>query len=96
MAWTNGYYYRTWKGRHGYHKYVGGGIVGELAEEHDKQEREELKAKKIAIKEQIADINALEGTMKEQYINIKQLTVAIMEAAGYHQHARSQWRKTRR
>jgi hypothetical protein len=77
-------------------EYVGGGLLGELAAAADaagRRRRAEAAAALRAVRERdeaalaaLADFGAL----------LDGLAAALLVGAGYHQHNRGEWRKTRR
>jgi hypothetical protein len=96
MSWDRGYYYRARKvnGRV-VREYVGGGEVAELAARLDELERERREAERAARRAERAELDALDGPVNE-LCNLADLVArAALEAAGFRQHKRGEWRKRR-
>src|SRR5215210_1933098 len=98
MAWetrgTHRYYYRSRKiGGRVVKEYVGGGLVGELAEREDETQRRKRDAERAALQ---ADQDAFEAAAAAHDAFARAadalMTTALL-AAGYHRHDRGHWRK---
>jgi hypothetical protein len=100
MAWEqrgNGsYYYRSVRsGTRVTKEYAGGGLMGVLAADLDAEEREQRAHDRAQLEKRRADSAALEQSTRE----LEQMSDAIMslvlEADGYRQHDRGEWRRRR-
>ena len=97
MGWEdrngNAYYYRKCReGKRVVSEYIGGGLVGQIADALDREERSENGQERASWLQHRTDAHALDI----QIANIERMTQAIMRAglllAGYHAPKR-QWRK---
>jgi len=97
MAWDKrGYYYRSERdGRRVRRKYVGAGRVGELAAQLDALERDEGMLKALDLRDEKAELDALDAPLNELNDLADLLARAALLAAGFHQHKRGEWRKRR-
>lgn len=93
------YYYRSVRqGRKVRSVYVGGGELGRLAAEWDAIERQGREHQRVERSLELADAcedDALERELDAMVADGRKQAAAVLEAAGYHQHDRSQWRKKR-
>jgi hypothetical protein len=93
------YYYRSVReGRKVRSVHVGGGELGRLAAEWDAIERRERENQRVERRlelEGACEDDALERELDAMVADVRRQAAAVLEAAGYHQHARSQWRKKR-
>jgi hypothetical protein len=97
MGWDRGRYYirsRKVNGRV-VREYVGTGRVAELAAQLDALEREQRLLDALAVRDEKADLAALEGDMKALSETTDLLARAALLAAGFHRHKRGEWRKRR-
>ena len=80
-------------------EYLGSGILGLLAYLMDQQKRHEQQVQRRLRQEEWLEerqaANALNDAVEAVCEEAEALFHAVMEAAGYHQHARSEWRKKR-
>ena len=76
-------------------EYVGGGLIGELASRHDAGERAERAANAAKLRAERARFAEAEAPLIELCEASDLLVRAVLLAAGYHQHHRGDWRKTR-
>jgi hypothetical protein len=74
--------------------YVGGGLLGALAEELDREAKEDRAFKLRQRKAAAEAMRAIDQASKESWKEIRAAHEAAMIAAGYHKHNR-QWRKKR-
>ncbi len=88
------YYYRTIQtdGRPR-SVYVGTGEVGEAAAAEDEARRAERRRQRELLKAQQQQITTNLSAVVELNERMESLTRAALLGAGFHQHARSQWRK---
>jgi hypothetical protein len=96
MGWDRGYYYRTKRvnGRV-VRQYVGAGRVAELAAELDAVEREKRRLDALDLRQQKADMAALDADL-DTLCKLTDLAArAALLAAGYRRHHRGEWRKRR-
>ena len=94
MGWERGYYYRVHKvkGRV-VREYVGTGWVAELAAQTDALEREKRQRAVRELRQQKAELAALDADIKTMGETTELAGRAALLAAGYHQHKRGEWRK---
>ena len=97
MAWDKrGYYYRSERdGRRVRRMYVGAGRAGEIAAQLDALAREERWLKALDLRDEKAELDALDAPLNELNDVADLLAHAALLAAGYHQHKRGEWRKRR-
>ena len=76
-------------------EYVGGGLVGELAAMQDAERRAEREAKASAWRKTAEQLAKLDASVASMGAVVKDATVAALQAAGYHQHDRGEWRRRR-
>lgn len=96
MAWQGNYYYRVRKMNGRVHReYVGTGQVAELAAQLDALEREHRQDEAQALRQEKAELAALDAEVKALAEWSDLLARAALLAAGYHQHKRGEWRKRR-
>jgi hypothetical protein len=100
MAWEQrgdrSYFYRSVRsGTRVTKEYAGGGLVGMLAEECENEQREQRAYERARLEKRRAESVALERSMRE----IEQMSDALvrisLEAVGYRQHERGEWRRRR-
>ena len=99
MAWEerNGrlYFYRkVWKDGRCFSVYEGAGIVGHLAEERDREEREEARRTSVNLRAELAAFDKVDAMIDAEWLTVKAAAEEALEAAGYHRHKR-QWRLKR-
>jgi hypothetical protein len=96
MPWERGYYYRKKRiGSRVVSEYVGGGLSGTLAAADD-LEAQEQRAQAIASTQAARlEAEALDTGIQAADELISAAMFEALEAAGYHRHARGQWRKRR-
>ncbi len=73
-------------------EYIGGGIVGVLAEWEDEQARQEREQRREAWRKEQERIRVSEAPSKVLKAACDRLMWAALEDAGYHNH-RGEWRK---
>lgn len=76
-------------------EYVGGGLAGLRAAEQDQQERQRRAADAAAWRAERTRLAAAEARLVDAYQATDRLVSAALTAAGYHQHHRGEWRRTR-
>ena len=76
-------------------EYVGTGPLAELAALQDKAQRLRREEEERAWKREREDLERLDGTAGELCELAELLTRAALLAAGYRQHYRGEWRKSR-
>lgn len=98
MSWDKGgrYYTRSRRvnGRV-VREYIGGGTVGQLAAQLDALERQQRDAARAAERASREEVAALDAPLTELNELVDLLARAALVAAGYVQHHRGEWRKTR-
>jgi hypothetical protein len=90
------YYYRSrWQGGRSVRQYVGGGAAAELAAAFDDLARVQRQMATRALQEERDRLAAAAAPLQQLCDASEVLSQAALVAAGYHQHARSQWRRRR-
>jgi transcriptional regulator of NAD metabolism len=74
-------------------EYVGGGTIGELAEQLDVIDREERQQRAKEIRESKSEIDVFKERLTQFETLAEIIGRGLLIAAGYHQHKRSEWRK---
>ena len=77
-------------------KYVGTGALAELAAAQDAAERADRAAAAAALRAERAGVAPAEAALKDFERAAEALMRAALAAAGYRQHHRGEWRRTRR
>src|SRR5262245_3173357 len=97
MGWDRGRYYTRSKKVNGrvVREYVGTGRVAELAAQMDALKREQRRLDALALREEKAQLTALDADMKALTQTTDLLARAALLAAGFHQHKRGEWRRRR-
>lgn len=101
MAWERrkgrgAYYTRSRKvGGRVVREYIGTGAVAALAAELDRMERERRRQREREWRETRRRLEALEAEMRALEVNSDRVVRAELAVAGYHQHARGEWRRRR-
>ena len=98
MAWAHRpsgrYYYRSVRrGNRVTKTYLGTGLLGELAEALDAEERAERQATAEAWKQARRDMEALDAQFNVWWDTTNAILEAILTDAGYYRHDRGAWRK---
>lgn len=99
MAWEHRagcgpYYYKpTWRDGRPHREYYGSGLVGQLAAELDDVERAERSARLKARRAEAARLEEADRPIRPHQSALGLVLEAGMAAAGFHRHARGQWRK---
>ena len=75
-------------------EYVGGGLIGQIAEALDTEERFKADVAHANWVSQKGKIKAMEKRISEIEKYTKAITRAVLLVSGYHSHKR-QWRKAR-
>jgi hypothetical protein len=78
-----------------FRKYVGTGLVAELAAQQDAEERAQRLAERERLQREAARWAAIAAPLTELSQLLDGLIAAALIAAGYHQHHRGAWRKRR-
>jgi hypothetical protein len=93
------YYYRSVRqGRRVRSVYCGGGELGRLAAEEDAIGRQIRENWRLEGRLELADAcedDTLQRELDDLVASAREAAAAVLEAAGYHQHDRSEWRKRR-
>src|SRR5581483_5599462 len=76
-------------------EYVGGGAAGEAAARHDALERERRAAERVAQIVQRRRIDEAERALTALEAFVQAAICVSLEAAGFRQHHRGEWRKSR-
>jgi hypothetical protein len=97
MGWDKGRYYtRSYKvdGRV-FREYLGRGRLAEIVADLDAQVREQRQWERSEIREKKNSIDAFEAELRNLDETAELVARAALQAAGYHQHKRGEWRKKR-
>jgi hypothetical protein len=97
MGWERGRYYTRSRKVNGrvVREYVGTGPAAAAAAQMDAERRERRRQEALDLQQVKADLDALDSTIGDLCEKIDLATRAALEAAGYHQHKRGEWRKRR-
>src|SRR4051812_23701473 len=76
-------------------EYVGGGVLGELAARYDAAIRADRAAKNRAWSATAVRFAELDADIALIDEAVRAVVVSELEAAGYHQHGRGEWRRRR-
>ncbi len=97
MGWDRGRYYTRSKKVNGrvVRDYIGTGRVAELVARIDAAEREERRFASLRLRQEKAELAALDGDIKAFMERTELVARAALLAAGFHQHKRGEWRKRR-
>lgn len=96
MGWEKGgrYYTRSRRVRGNVvRQYVGSGALGRLEAENDERRRQQKHAERRAWDEERDRLRGLEEPLEELDTLRALVLGAVLQAAGYHQHDRGEWRK---
>lgn len=93
---SRGYFYRKKRvnGRV-VSEYIGGGQVAQILAQLDEREREKRGAQREAVAAQIEQWRASDRAAKGAFDFVSIVLGAALQSAGYHQHARGEWRRKR-
>ncbi len=97
MAWDQrGYYYRKKRiGARVVSEYVGGGFSGTFAAADDLEAQEQRAQERASTQAARLETETLDAAIESADELINAAMFEALEAAGYHRHARGQWRKRR-
>jgi hypothetical protein len=97
MPWDKrGYYYRKKRiGARVVSEYVGGGLSGTFAAADDLEAQEQRAQERASTKAAQLETETLDAGIQAADELISAAMFEALEAAGYFQHARGQWRKRR-
>jgi hypothetical protein len=100
MAWeqigSRSYYYRKiWRNGRCVRQYVGAGAAAELAAAADDIARVQRQMATRALRQERDRLTAAAAPLQQLCESSEMLSRAALLAAGFHQHARSQWRRRR-
>jgi hypothetical protein len=97
MAWDRGRYYSRSRKVNGrvVREYFGCGRAGELVAQLDAINRQEREEERENRKAERAEVEALDATLDDLDDLVNLLAHAALLAAGFHQHKRGEWRKSR-
>lgn len=97
MPWDHrGYYYRAHKfGGRVVRQYVGRGEIAELVAALDAADRDERADRADRLRAFRADLDRLDALVERADAALAAVARAALLAAGYRQHHRGEWRKTR-
>ncbi len=92
-----GYWYRSKRiGGRVVREYVGRGAISGLEAQRDACNREKAIAAREEADQRRCELDALDDKVKTACEAAAAVMDATLEAAGYHRHARGQWRKRRK
>jgi hypothetical protein len=97
MGWDQGRYYTRSKKVNGrvVREYIGTGRVAELVAQMDALERERRLLEALELRQERAELAALDADMKVLAETTDLVARAALTAAGYRQHKRGEWRRRR-
>jgi hypothetical protein len=101
MAWERrergGLYYTRSRKVNGkvVREYVGGGVLGEIAALEDERERRRREEEAAFWKEEREQLEALVAPVDELCEAAETIAWAVLLAAGFRRHNRSEWRRQR-
>lgn len=98
MAWEKDgrYYTRSKKvGGRVVREYVGTGVVAELASRLDAISREKREIERFKVRAERAEVESLDAPLRELDNLVEMVAQAALLAAGFRQHHRGEWRKSR-
>src|SRR5262245_53743547 len=97
MGWDRGRYSSRSRKVHGrvVREYVGTGRVAELAAQLGALEREQCRLDALALRQEKAELAALEAEVKALAETVDLVARAALRAAAYHRHKRGEGRKRR-
>jgi hypothetical protein len=97
MPWDKrGYYYRKKRiGARVVSEYIGRDFLGQLAAADDLEAQEQRAQAQASTQAARLEFEALDAGIESADELISAAMFEALEAAGYHQHARGQWRKRR-
>ncbi len=101
MAWETrkgggNYYTRSWReGGRVVRSYIGSGEVARCIAQIDELDKEKQAADRERTRLQRAESEALDTLARDAFEQVEAVLRATLAAAGYHRHARGQWRKRR-
>ena len=75
--------------------YIGGGAIGSLAALYDVREQDKRRRERKKERAERDRLAADDRTMEEFFAEVEETVRQVLEAAGYHQHNRGEWRKRR-
>lgn len=76
-------------------EYVGGGQIGELAARFDEIDRESRMQKADMIRESLRQAEQMDAELAKFEEFADNISRGLLLVAGYHQHNRSEWRKSK-
>ena len=101
MGWESrkrgGLYYTMSRKENGrvVRKYIGSGVLGQIAALEDEHERRQREEQAAYWREEQHDLDALEAPVDELSEALDLLVRAALLASGYRQHNRGEWRLRR-
>lgn len=76
-------------------EYVGRGPLADIIAQADEAEREAHRLQRRREREQMEQDRRLDETFSTYSAGVDELLRSALEAAGYHQHKRGEWRRAR-
>jgi hypothetical protein len=76
-------------------EYIGGVVVGEFAAQGDEVKRAKRQVLAARLHDERAHLAERDALMRDYCQQVDALMRAELRAAGYHQHARGEWRRER-
>ena len=76
-------------------EYVGAGPLADIIAQADEAEREAHRLQRRREREQMEQDRELDETFSTYSAGVDELLRSALEAAGYHQHKRGEWRRAR-
>ncbi len=93
---SRGYWYRSKRsGNRVTREYIGRGLVADLMANFDHSERDGVDVERALRRAEIAELDGLNRDVQTAFDAVQEVVKSTLEACGYHQHDRGQWRKRR-
>jgi hypothetical protein len=93
---SRGYWYQTKRnGQRVTREYIGRGLVADLTANLDQSDRDGVDVERAMRRAEIAKFDGLNRDVQTAFDAVQEVVKSTLEASGYHQHDRGQWRKRR-
>ena len=97
MGWDRGRYYTRSKriGGRVIREYIGGGILGHVAAELDRADRERRATQAAELRAEQAADREREAAAADTFRRVDSILADVLTQAGYHRPRRGRWRRKR-